>query len=194
MCFFSSKATAAPLPKTPLRRRLLGFARAQLPYQLAFPANGIAGFGAVQHAVHAALLSGAVGAGEDSGTACCAVVPASCCWIAHRCSVTGRCWPRCSRCCLLRVGEPNAAESRVRRGGAALRRHGRAGQRAGVEAVGCAVPILVSAFVILYLYNGRRRPRAHGFYKWVLLCLSTPAHLLRWGCSASARGFCRVGT
>ena len=48
------------------------------------------------------------------------------------------------------------------------------------EAVGCAVPILVSAFVILYLYNGRRAARGHTFYKWFFYAFY-PAHLLVLG-------------
>ena len=48
------------------------------------------------------------------------------------------------------------------------------------EAVGCAVPILVSAFVILYLYNGRRAARERTFYKWFFYAFY-PAHLLVLG-------------
>ena len=48
------------------------------------------------------------------------------------------------------------------------------------EAVGCAVPILVSAFVILYLYNGRRAARGRTFYKWFFYAFY-PSHLLVLG-------------
>ncbi|MFQ9761696.1 MAG: hypothetical protein ACLRYE_00075 [Gemmiger formicilis] len=48
------------------------------------------------------------------------------------------------------------------------------------RAVGCAVPILVSAFVILYLYNGRRAARGRTFYKWFFYAFY-PAHLLVLG-------------
>ena len=48
------------------------------------------------------------------------------------------------------------------------------------EAVGCAVPILVSAFVILYLYNGRRAARGRTFYKWSSYAFY-PSHLLVLG-------------
>lgn len=48
------------------------------------------------------------------------------------------------------------------------------------EAVGCAVPILVSAFVILYLYNGRRAARGRTLYKWFFYAFY-PAHLLVLG-------------
>ena len=46
------------------------------------------------------------------------------------------------------------------------------------EAVGCAVPILVSAFV--YLYNGRRAARGRTFYKWFFYAFY-PSHLLVLG-------------
>ena len=48
------------------------------------------------------------------------------------------------------------------------------------EAVGGAMPILVSAFVILYLYNGRRAARGRTFYKWFFYAFY-PAHLLVLG-------------
>lgn len=48
------------------------------------------------------------------------------------------------------------------------------------EAVGCAVPILISAFVILYLYNGRRTARGRTFCKWFFYAFY-PAHLLVLG-------------
>ena len=62
------------------------------------------------------------------------------------------------------------------------------------EAVGCAVPILVSAFVILYLYNGRRAARGRTFYKWFSSMPSTPRTCWCWGCSAWLYDFCRAGT
>ena len=65
---------------------------------------------------------------------------------------------------------------------AALLYGGMAGLGSGQvwEAVGCAVPILVSAFVILYLYNGRRAARGRTFYKWFFYAFY-PAHLLVLG-------------
>ena len=67
-------------------------------------------------------------------------------------------------------------------GAAALLYGGMAGLGSGQvwEAVGCAVPILVSAFVILYLYNGRRAARGRTFYKWFFYAFY-PAHLLVLG-------------
>lgn len=79
-----------------------------------------------------------------------------------------------------------AGENRTRQkaafGAAALLYGGMAGLGSGQvwEAVGCAVPILVSAFVILYLYNGRRAARGRTFYKWFFYAFY-PAHLLVLG-------------
>ena len=42
------------------------------------------------------------------------------------------------------------------------------------------MPILVSAFVILYLYSGRRTARGRTFYKWFFYAFY-PAHLLVLG-------------
>ena len=79
-----------------------------------------------------------------------------------------------------------AGENRTRQkaafGAAALLYGGMAGLGSGQvwEVVGCAVPILVSAFVILYLYNGRRAARGRTFYKWFFYAFY-PAHLLVLG-------------
>ena len=79
-----------------------------------------------------------------------------------------------------------ARENRTRQkaafGAAALLYGGMAGLGSGQvwEAVGCGVPILVSAFVILYLYNGRRAARRRTFYKWFFYAFY-PAHLLVLG-------------
>ena len=79
-----------------------------------------------------------------------------------------------------------AGENRTRQkaafGAAALLYGGMAGLGSGQvwEAVGCAVPILVSAFVILYLYNGRRAARGRTFYKCFFYAFY-PAHLLVLG-------------
>ena len=48
------------------------------------------------------------------------------------------------------------------------------------DALGCAVPILVSGFFILYLYNGQRAAQHRGFYKWFFYAFY-PGHLLVLG-------------
>lgn len=76
----------------------------------------------------------------------------------------------------------NRTRQKAAFGAAALLYSGMAGLGSGQvwEAVGCAVPILVSAFVILYLYNGRRAARGRTFYKWFFYAFY-PAHLLVLG-------------
>lgn len=76
----------------------------------------------------------------------------------------------------------NRTRQKASFGAAALLYGGMAGLGSGQvwEAVGCAVPILVSAFVILYLYNGRRAARGRTFYKWFFYAFY-PAHLLVLG-------------
>lgn len=78
--------------------------------------------------------------------------------------------------------EGNRTRQKAAFGAAALLYGGMAGLGSGQvwEAVGCAVPILVSAFVILYLYNGRRAARGRTFYKWFFYAFY-PAHLLVLG-------------
>lgn len=79
-------------------------------------------------------------------------------------------------------GEPNAAEAHSAR----LLYGGMAGLGSGQvwEAVGCAVPILVSAFVITDtpLATGAP-PCGRTFYKWFFYAFY-PAHLLVLGCSS----------
>ena len=76
----------------------------------------------------------------------------------------------------------NRTRQKAAFGAAALLYGGMAGLGSGQvwEAVGCALPILVSAFVILYLYNGRRAARGRTFYKWFFYAFY-PAHLLVLG-------------
>lgn len=76
----------------------------------------------------------------------------------------------------------NRTRQKAAFGAAALLYGGMAGLGSGQvwEAVGCAVPILISAFVILYLYNGRRAARGRTFYKWFFYAFY-PAHLLVLG-------------
>ena len=183
MCFFLVEGYGCTRSKRRYAGRLLGFAvLAQLPYQLAFPANGIAGFVQfnmlftlllcflvllVQEKIRNRVLRGVC------------IVLLIC---ASPVSVTGRCCgPGVHAAGLLgRGGEPT--RQRTRCGAAALLYGGMAGLGSGQvwEAVGCAVPILVSAFVILYLYNGRRAARGRTFYKWFFYAFY-PAHLLVLG-------------
>ena len=48
------------------------------------------------------------------------------------------------------------------------------------DALGCGLPILVSGFFILYLYNGQRAGHGRTFYKWFFYAFY-PAHLLMLG-------------
>lgn len=48
------------------------------------------------------------------------------------------------------------------------------------DTLGCAMPILVSGFFILYLYNGKRAAQHRGFYKWFFYAFY-PGHLLVLG-------------
>lgn len=133
MCFFLVEGYGCTRSKRRYAGRLLGFAvLAQLPYQLAFPANGIAGF--VQFNMLFTLLL-----------------------------------------CFLVLLVQEKIQDRVLRGVCIVLGSGQVW-----EAVGCAVPILVSAFVILYLYNGRRAARGRTFYKWFFYAFY-PAHLLVLG-------------
>lgn len=151
--------------------RLLGFAvLAQLPYQLAFPANGIAGF--VQfNMLFTLLLCFLVLLVQEKvqdrvlrGVCIVLLICASlfCDWALLAPVFT----------LLFAWAEGNRTRQKVAFGAAALLYGGMAGLGSGQvwEAVGCAVPILVSAFVILYLYNGRRAAAAH-VLQVVLLCL-----------------------
>ena len=65
---------------------------------------------------------------------------------------------------------------------AALLYGGMAGLGSGslADALGCAMPVLVSGFVILYLYNGKRAVRGRTFYKWFFYAFY-PTHLLILG-------------
>ena len=49
-----------------------------------------------------------------------------------------------------------------------------------LDALGCAVPILVSGFFILYLHNGQRAAQHRTFYKWFFYAFY-PGHLLVLG-------------
>lgn len=177
MCFFLVEGYGCTRSKRRYAGRLLGFAvLAQLPYQLAFPANVIAGFVQfnilftlllcflvllVQEKIQDRVLRGV----------CIVLLCASlfCDWALLAPLFT----------LLFAWAGGNRTRQKAAFGAAALLYGGMAGLGSGQvwEAVGCAVPILVSAFVILYLYNGRRAARGRTFYKWFFYAFY-PAHLL----------------
>lgn len=181
MCFFLVEGYGCTRSKRRYAGRLLGFAvLAQLPYQLAFPANGIAGF--VQFNMLFTLLL------------CFLVllvqekiqdrVLRSVCIVLLICASLFCDWALLAPVftLLFAWAGGNRTRQKAAFGAAALLYGGMAGLGSGQvwEAVGCAVPILVSAFVILYLYNGRRAARGRTFYKWFFYAFY-PAHLLVLG-------------
>lgn len=166
MCFFLVEGYGCTRSKRRYAGRLLGFAvLAQLPYQLAFPANGIAGF--VQfNMLFTLLLCFLVLLVQEKiqdrvlrGVCIVLLLCASlfCDWALLAPLFT----------LLFAWAGGNRTRQKAAFGAAALLYGGMAGLGSGQvwEAVGCAVPILVSAFVILYLYNGRRAARGRTFYK-----------------------------
>ena len=181
MCFFLVEGYGCTRSKRRYAGRLLGFAvLAQLPYQLAFPANGIAGF--VQfNMLFTLLLCFLVLLVQEKirnrvlrGVCIVLLICASlfCDWALLAPVFT----------LLFAWAGGNRTRFSAAFGAAALLYGGMAGLGSGQvwEAVGCAVPILVSAFVILYLYNGRRAARGRTFYKWFFYAFY-PAHLLVLG-------------
>lgn len=181
MCFFLVEGYGCTHSKRRYAGRLLGFAvLAQLPYQLAFPANGIAGF--VQfNMLFTLLLCFLVLLVQEKirdrvlrGVCIVLLLCASlfCDWALLAPVFT----------LLFAWAGGNRTRQKASFGAAALLYGGMAGLGSGQvwEAVGCAVPILVSAFVILYLYNGRRAARGRTFYKWFFYAFY-PAHLLVLG-------------
>ena len=181
MCFFLVEGYGCTRSKRRYAGRLLGFAvLAQLPYQLAFPANGIAGF--VQfNMLFTLLLCFLVLLVQEKirdrvlrGVCIVLLICASlfCDWALLAPVFT----------LLFAWAGGNRTRQKAAFGAAALLYGGMAGLGSGQvwEAVGCAVPILVSAFVILYLYNGRRAAHGRTFYKWFFYAFY-PAHLLVLG-------------
>ena len=181
MCFFLVEGYGCTRSKRRYAGRLLGFAvLAQLPYQLAFPANGIAEF--VQfNMLFTLLLCFLVLLVQEKiqdrvlrGVCIVLLLCASlfCDWALLAPVFT----------LLFAWAGGNRTRQKAAFGAAALLYGGMAGLGSGQvwEAVGCAVPILVSAFVILYLYNGRRAARGRTFYKWFFYAFY-PAHLLVLG-------------
>ena len=166
MCFFLVEGYGCTRSKRRYAGRLLGFAvLAQLPYQLAFPANGIAGF--VQfNMLFTLLLCFLVLLVQEKirdrvlrGVCIVLLICASlfCDWALLAPVFT----------LLFAWAGGNRTRQKAAFGAAAL-------------LYGGAVPILVSAFAILYLYNGRRAARGRTFYKWFFYAFY-PAHLLVLG-------------
>ena len=181
MCYFLVEGYGCTRSKRRYAGRLLGFAvLAQLPYQLAFPANGIAGF--VQfNMLFTLLLCFLVLLVREKiqdrvlrGVCIVLLICASlfCDWALLAPVFT----------LLFAWAGGNRTRQKAAFGTAALLYGGMAGLGSGQvwEAVGCAVPILVSGFVILYLYNGQRAARGRTFYKWFFYAFY-PAHLLVLG-------------
>ena len=181
MCYFLVEGYGYTHSKTQYAGRLFGFAvLAQLPYQLVFPEHGMAGM--LQfNMLFTLLLCFLVLAAQEkihSGflRVFCIVLlifaSIFCDWALLAPVFT----------LLFAWAGGNRTRQKAAFGAAALLYGGMAGLGSGQvwEAVGCAVPILVSAFVILYLYNGRRAARGRTFYKWFFYAFY-PAHLLVLG-------------
>ena len=181
MCYFLVEGYGYTRSKGKYAGRLLGFAvLAQLPYQLAFPENGIAGF--VQfNMLFTLLLCFLVLLAQERihdrvlrGAAIVLLICASlfCDWALLAPVFTLLfIWARDSR-----------PRKQIAFAAAAVLYGGMAGLGSGslAETVGCAVPILASGFVILYLYNGQRARRGRSFSKWFFYTFY-PAHLLALG-------------
>ena len=181
MCYFLVEGYGYTRSKRNYAARLLVFALlSQLPYQLAFPDYGMAGF--VQlNMLFTLLLCFLVLLVQEKiqdrvlrGVCIVLLICASlfCDWALLAPVFT----------LLFAWAGGNRTRQKAAFGAAALLYGGMAGLGSGQvwEAVGCAVPILVSAFVILYLYNGRRAARGRTFYKWFFYAFY-PAHLLVLG-------------
>lgn len=188
MCYFLVEGFGYTRSKKKYAGRFLGFALlAQFPYQLAFPENGIAGFTQfnmlftlmlcflillVQEKVRDRVLQGI-------------------CIVLLICASLFCDWALLAPVFTLLFSW--AKDSRKRKkiafgvaavlyGGMAwfgsAKTYGMVG--ALPDAIGCAVPILISGTVILYLYNGQRAAKHRSFYKWFFY-LFYPAHLLVLG-------------
>ena len=181
MCYFLVEGYGYTHSKRHYAGRLLGFAvLAQLPYQLAFPENGIAGFVqfnmlftlllcflvlVVQEKIHDPVLR----------TGCIVLLICAslfCDWALLAPVFTLLfSWARDSR--------PRKQVAFLL---AAALYGGMAWLGSGLfyDAIGCAVPILVAGFFILELYNGQRAQHGRTFYKWFFYAFY-PAHLLVLG-------------
>ena len=181
MCYFLVEGYGYTHSKRRYAERLLGFAvLAQFPYQLAFPGNGIAGF--VQFNMLFTLLLCflellVLEKVKDPvlRTVCIVLLVCAslfCDWALLAPIFT----------LLFAWAKSDPARKKAAFAIAALLYGGMAWLGSGSlpDAIGCAVPILVSGAVILRLYNGQRAARHRTFYKWFFY-LFYPAHLLVLG-------------
>lgn len=157
MCYFLVEGYGYTHSKTQYAGRLFGFAvLAQLPYQLVFPEHGMAGM--LRFNMLFTLLL-------------CFLVLAPVFTLLFA-------WAENSR---LRKHVAFGVAA-VLYGGMAwlssMRTLGAVG--ALPDTLGCAMPVLVSGFFILYLYNGQRAAQHRGFYKWFFYAFY-PGHLLVLG-------------
>ena len=181
MCYFLVEGYGYTRSKGKYAGRLLGFAvLAQLPYQLAFPEYGMAGFVQfnmlftlllcflvlyVQEKVQDRVLRGA-------------------CIVLLVCASLFCDWALLAPVFTLLFSW--AKDSRPRKQAAfliaAALYGGMAWMGSGLwwDVLGCGVPILVSGFMILCLYNGQRAAHGRNFYKWFFY-IFYPAHLLALG-------------
>ena len=181
MCYFLVEGYGHTRSKRNYAARLLVFALlSQLPYQLAFPDYGMAGFVQlnmlftlllcfsvllVQEKVHDRVLRGV-------------------CIVLLICASLFCDWALLAPIftLLFSWAKDTPARKKAAFAAAALLYGGMAGLGSGslTDALGCAVPVLVSGFVILYLYNEKRAVRGRTFYKWFFYAFY-PTHLLILG-------------
>lgn len=188
MCYFLVEGYGYTHSKRQYAGRLFGFAvLAQLPYQLAFPEHGMAGMLQFNMLFTLLLCFLVLAAQEKIHNGFLRVV---CIVLLIFASIF------CDWALLAPVftllfawAKNSRPRKHVAFGVAAALYGGMAwlgsAQRLGAiaalpDALGCAVPILVSGFFILYLYNGRRAVQHRSFYKWFFYAFY-PGHLLVLG-------------
>ncbi|WP_455501503.1 TraX family protein [Gemmiger sp.] len=181
MCYFLVEGYGYTRSKRKYAARLLGFAvAAQFPYQLAFPDFGMAGF--VQFNMLFTLLLCflelvVLEKVKDP-------VLRTVCIILLICASLFCDWALLAPIftLLFAWAKADPARKKLAFAAAALLYGGMAwlGSGSWADALGCGVPILVSGFVILYLYNGQRAAKHRTFYKWFFYAFY-PAHLLVLG-------------